>query len=135
VLNDFWFIGIYPIVVGWAFYRIEFKDFHYLEVIMFLPLALIILGPLGAIFILLGTGLSVGPNGIVQKNLFRETRISWQEVVSIEKKHLFAILPDLSDPEDVEIRDNEKHVIRVYRFLGERDSALNDIKKYSNKEF
>ncbi len=131
IFSDFWFLFVFPTMVCWALYKIGFENFIYLELVIYFPLVFLSTFPLVTIFILLKTEISITGTEIVQKNFIKEKRIKWEDVISIEKKHFYRLHPDFEKPEDIEIIDNKKNVIRVYRFLEEFEEAEDYINRYS----
>ena len=102
---------------------------------MILPDLMMVSLPLIAYFILLSTKISVCKDGIAQKNILKSKEIKWENVTSIEKKHLYVLLPQLEKPADIEIKDKNKTRIRAYRFLKNFEEIEQEISRYTKINF
>jgi hypothetical protein len=84
---------------------------------------------------LLSTKISIHRDGIAEKNILKVRQIRWEDVLSIEKKKFYVMMPDFEKPTDIEIIDKNKNAIRVYRFLHDFDKAGKEIREYSKVVF
>jgi hypothetical protein len=101
---------------------------------MIIPALMLILIPLGACFVVLSTKLRISRDEIEKQTFLKTKKIRWEDVISIERKNFYVILPDSEEPLDIEVRDRKGSVIRVYRFLSDWEEAEEAIRLYAKKD-
>ena len=143
IFLEYWFLFIVPIIIGWYPVQEMVADHGLLKQLFsgqqILPLVLTIIFiilyfiPLTAISVLLNTKLIISETGVRLKNFLKEKHIRWEDIETIDRKHFYPIIRELK-PNDIEIKDRSKKVIRIYRFLRSFEEAKKDIERYLKRK-
>jgi len=86
--------------------------------------------PLGAIFILLRTSVSINEKEIIFKKFAKEKSFLWEDIISIERIRRYSLTPN---PKDLKISIRNGKEIYIYGYLKDLNDAEQRIEKYSMK--
>ncbi|MBI5075872.1 MAG: hypothetical protein HZB62_12000 [Nitrospirae bacterium] len=82
---------------------------------------------------MLKTEIHINEREIARKGIAGGKTLLWEDVISIERGHIYTI--SLDKPRDITITAANNNRIYVYGFLEDIEGVEHDIREYSKKEF